>query len=155
MQHLSASLPCLERTEVLPIYNASCPPNRYMGNAIQPLSLRSSFANADIVACVLVSLPDYRCLESAILTSKSVYNVFQRHPHSIIRAVAYNLVGQALPQALRFVRCQNAELYCKPVEKLLRDDDIQTNPVFSGGDIRSLVEVSKSVQELENLFSLR
>jgi len=124
-----------------------------MGNIVQPL--RSSFTNADIVACVLTSLPDFHCLASAILISKTVYNVFQQHPHSIVRAVAYNLVGPALPQALRFVRCQNARLHSRPVHELLGDDDIQKNPVLSNRDIRSLVVVSNSVQELENLFSLR
>ncbi|OJA17762.1 hypothetical protein AZE42_04860 [Rhizopogon vesiculosus] len=124
-----------------------------MGNTVQPL--RSSFANADLVACVLTSLPDFHCLASAILTSRAVYNIFRQHPHSIVRAVAYNLVGPALPQALRFVRCQNAQLYSRPVDELLGDDDIENNPAFSRRDIRSLVAVSNTVQELENLFSLR
>lgn len=124
-----------------------------MGNTVQPL--RSSFANADLVACVLTSLPDFDCLASAILTSKIVYNVFQQHPLSIVCAVAYNLVGPALPQALRFVRCKNARLYSRPVDELLGDDDIQKNPTLSSQDIRSLVAVSNVVQALENLFSLR
>lgn len=124
-----------------------------MGNTIHPM--HSSFLNADLVECILRSLPDFQCLVSTILTSKTIYNVFQQHPRSVVRSVAYNLVGPALPQALRFVRCQNAQLYSKPVAELLGEDDIQENPVFSSEDIRSLVAISTSVQELESLFSWR
>ncbi|KAG1841147.1 hypothetical protein DFJ58DRAFT_809095 [Suillus subalutaceus] len=124
-----------------------------MGNTVHPM--HSSFANADLVECVLRFLPDFQCLASTILTSKTIYNVFQQHPRSVVRSVAYNLVGLALPQALRFVRCQNAQLYSKPVGELLGEDDIQKNPVLSNQDIRSLVAISTSVQELESLFSWR
>lgn len=124
-----------------------------MGNTIQPL--RSSFANSDIVTCVLMSLPDFDCLSSAILTSKTIHNVFQQHPVSIMRAVAYNLVGPALPQAWRFIQCKNAQLYSRPVDELLGDDDIQKKQTYSSRDARSLVAVSNSVRALENLFSLR
>ncbi|KAG1738355.1 uncharacterized protein EDB91DRAFT_1138333 [Suillus paluster] len=124
-----------------------------MGNTVQPM--RSSFANADLVVCVLTSLPDFHCLASTILTSKTIYNVFQQHPRSIVRSVAYNLVGAALPQALRLVRCQHAQLYSKPVGELLGDDDIEKNPVLSSEDITRLVVIFNSVQELESLFSWR
>lgn len=119
--------------------------------------MRSSFTNADLVECVLVSLPDFRCLASTILTSKTIYNVFQQHPRSVVRSVAYNLVGPALPQALRLVRCQNAQLYSKPIDELLGEDDIQKNPALSSEDIISLVAISACVQiqELESLFSWR
>ncbi|KAG1779110.1 hypothetical protein EV702DRAFT_1090203 [Suillus placidus] len=124
-----------------------------MGNTVHPM--HSSFANADLVECVLRFLPDFQCLASTILTSKTIYNIFQQHPRSVVRSVAYNLVGPALPQALRFVRCQNAQLYSKPVGELFGEDDIQKNPVLSSEDITSLVAISTSVQELESLFSWR
>ncbi|KAG0703764.1 hypothetical protein DFH29DRAFT_416855 [Suillus ampliporus] len=108
-----------------------------MGNSVQPMG--SSFADTDLVACVLTSLPDFDCLVSAILTSKSIYNVFEQHPHSIVRSVAYNLVGPALPQALRLVRCHNAKIRSKPIGELLGEDDIRKNPVFSLKDITSLL----------------
>lgn len=124
-----------------------------MGNTVHPM--HSPFVNVDLVECVLRFLPDFQCLASTILTSKTMYNVFQQHPHSVVRSVAYNLVGPALPQALRFVRCQNAQLYSKSVDELLGEDDIQKNPVLSREDITSLVAISTAVQELENLFSWR
>ncbi|KAG2126739.1 hypothetical protein BD769DRAFT_1461894 [Suillus cothurnatus] len=117
--------------------------------------MHSFFANADLVECALRFLPDFQCLLSTILTSKTIYNVFQQHPRSVVRSVAYNLVGPALPQALRFVRCQNAQLYSKPVGELLGEDDIQKNPVLSNQDITSLVAISTSSRELESLFSWR
>ncbi|KAG1804713.1 uncharacterized protein HD556DRAFT_1325702 [Suillus plorans] len=124
-----------------------------MGNTVHPM--HSSFVNADLVECFLRFLPDFQCLASTILTSKAIYNVFQQHPRSVVRSVAYNLIGPALPQALRFVRCKNAQLYYKPVDELLGEDDIQKNPVLSSEDITSLVGISTSVQELESLFSWR
>ncbi|KAG1748837.1 uncharacterized protein EDB91DRAFT_1311765 [Suillus paluster] len=117
--------------------------------------MRSSFADDDLVLCVLTYLPDFQCLASTILTSKSVYNIFQQHPRSIIRSVAYNLVGPALPQALRFVRCRNAQQYSKPVGELLGEDNIQRNPVLSSEEITGLVAISSSIQELECVFSRR
>ncbi|KAG2107252.1 uncharacterized protein F5147DRAFT_698279 [Suillus discolor] len=124
-----------------------------MGNTVHPM--HSSFVNADLVECFLRFLPDFQCLASTILTSKAIYNVFQQHPRSVVRSVAYNLVGPALPQALRFIRCKNAQLYYKPVGELLGEDDIQKNPVLSSEDITSLVDISTSIQELESLFSWR
>lgn len=117
--------------------------------------MHSSFVNADLVECFLRFLPDFQSLASTILTSKAIYNVFQQHPRSVVRSVAYNLIGPALPQALRFVRCKNAQLYYKPVGELLGEDDIQKNPVLSSEDITSLVGISTSIQELESLFSWR
>ncbi|KAG0706517.1 hypothetical protein DFH29DRAFT_1066851 [Suillus ampliporus] len=124
-----------------------------MGNTVQPM--RSSFADTDVVSYILTSLPDFRCLEATILTSKSIHNVFQQHPRSIVRSVAYNLVGPALPQALRLVRCSNAQLYSKPVGELLCEDDIHKNSVLSNKEIMSLMAISSSIQELEGVFSRR
>ncbi|KAF5343213.1 hypothetical protein D9758_013421 [Tetrapyrgos nigripes] len=58
----------------------------------------------DIIDRILQFSPSFPTLQSAILTSKAFYNVFKAHPRSLIRAVAYNIVGPALPQALRAVR---------------------------------------------------
>ncbi|KAG1821092.1 uncharacterized protein BJ212DRAFT_1337358 [Suillus subaureus] len=124
-----------------------------MGNTVH--LMYSSFANADLVECVLRFLPDFQCLASTILTSKTIYSVFQQHSRSVVHSVAYNLIGPALPQALRFVRCQNMQLYSKPVGELFGEDDIQKNPVLSNQDITSLMVIPMSVQGLESLFSWR
>ncbi|THV03001.1 hypothetical protein K435DRAFT_962671 [Dendrothele bispora CBS 962.96] len=63
----------------------------------------------DIIDRVLQFCPTFETLRSAILTSKSFYNVYQAHPRSLLRAVAYNVTGPTLPQALRVVRYRSPE----------------------------------------------
>jgi len=63
----------------------------------------------DVIDRILQFLPSFSTLYSAILTSKSFYQVYKAHPRSIIRAVAYNVIGPALPQALRAIRYQEHE----------------------------------------------
>ena len=58
----------------------------------------------DILDRIFAFLSDYDTLRSLILTSKAFHAVFQAHPNSIIRAISYNLVGPALPQAIRYMR---------------------------------------------------
>ncbi|KZT19513.1 hypothetical protein NEOLEDRAFT_944641 [Neolentinus lepideus HHB14362 ss-1] len=66
---------------------------------------RSSLLMADdLVDCVLRFLTDFDSLSSLMLVSKQVYDVYNRHPVSIVRSVAYSEVGPALPQALRLAR---------------------------------------------------
>ncbi|THV03004.1 hypothetical protein K435DRAFT_836065 [Dendrothele bispora CBS 962.96] len=63
----------------------------------------------DIIDHILQFCPTFLTLRSAILTSKSFYNVYQAHPHSLLLAVACNVIGPALPQALRVVRYRSPE----------------------------------------------
>ncbi|KAJ7176142.1 hypothetical protein C8R43DRAFT_975072 [Mycena crocata] len=60
--------------------------------------------NDDIVDRILTFCPTFTTLQSTILVSKDFYRVFQTHPKSITHAVAYNIVGPPLPQALRAIR---------------------------------------------------
>ncbi|TFK52504.1 hypothetical protein OE88DRAFT_1807395 [Heliocybe sulcata] len=60
--------------------------------------------NDDLADCVLRALPDFDSLSSVILVSRQIYDVFNRHPVSIVRSVAYNKIGPSLPQALRLAR---------------------------------------------------
>ncbi|KAJ7135216.1 hypothetical protein C8R43DRAFT_621821 [Mycena crocata] len=48
--------------------------------------------------------PTFGTLQAMVSGSKDFRRVFQSHPKSITRAVAYNIVGPALPQALRVIR---------------------------------------------------
>ncbi|KAG1744168.1 uncharacterized protein EDB91DRAFT_1335722 [Suillus paluster] len=72
-----------------------------------------------------------------------------KHPCSITRSVAYNLVGPALPQALHFVRYRNAQQYSKSIGKIVGEDEIQKNPVLSSKDITGLVAISTPIQEFD------
>ncbi|KAJ3812635.1 hypothetical protein F5876DRAFT_63805 [Lentinula aff. lateritia] len=58
----------------------------------------------DIIDLILLSSPTFSSLKSTILTCKSFYHVFQTHPTSIVRGVAANIAGPALPQALECIR---------------------------------------------------
>ncbi|KAJ6629810.1 hypothetical protein B0H10DRAFT_2428161 [Mycena sp. CBHHK59/15] len=58
----------------------------------------------DIVDRIMTFCPDFSSLHATARVSKRFYRVYQTHPKSITRAVAYNVVGPALPQALRFIR---------------------------------------------------
>ncbi|KAJ6585300.1 hypothetical protein B0H19DRAFT_1109135 [Mycena capillaripes] len=51
-------------------------------------------------------LSDFKTLQAAILSSKSIYLVFSAHRNSIVKAVASNLVGPALLSAMNLVRYQ-------------------------------------------------
>ncbi|KAJ3996684.1 hypothetical protein F5050DRAFT_1807507 [Lentinula boryana] len=58
----------------------------------------------DIIDIMLLFSPTFSSLQATILTCKQFYRVFQVHPKSVIRAVAYNITGPALPQALECIR---------------------------------------------------
>ncbi|KAJ7022703.1 hypothetical protein C8F04DRAFT_1137088 [Mycena alexandri] len=58
----------------------------------------------DILDRILTFLPDFKTLQAAIRSSKSVHAVFTAHPHSIVKAVAYNLIGPALLSAIHLIR---------------------------------------------------
>jgi hypothetical protein len=73
------------------------PPHRQMAAALSSLPL-------DIFHRVLVSLPNFETLQCAILSSKPMYSVFATHPRSVAKAIAFNVVGPALPSALSLIR---------------------------------------------------
>ncbi|KAJ7867971.1 hypothetical protein B0H13DRAFT_2064834 [Mycena leptocephala] len=69
-------------------------------------ALSSHPLDDDIVDRIFLFLPDFETLQAAILGSKSMYSVFSAHPHSIVKAIAFNLVGPALLSAINVLRCQ-------------------------------------------------
>ncbi|KAJ3729222.1 hypothetical protein C8R42DRAFT_157915 [Lentinula raphanica] len=58
----------------------------------------------DIIDRILLFSPTFSSLKAAILICKQFHRVFQSHPNSVVRAVAYNITGPALPQALACIR---------------------------------------------------
>ncbi|KAJ7721892.1 hypothetical protein B0H16DRAFT_1790148 [Mycena metata] len=58
----------------------------------------------DILDGILQCMPTFQSLFAAIRVSKTLYAVFQTRPKSIMRAVAENMVGPALPDAVRVLR---------------------------------------------------
>lgn len=118
------------------------------------MSAKNSFPlDDDIVDRILTWLPDFYTLKSTILVSKSIHTVFEAHPKSIIRAVAYNLVGPALPQALRTTRC----LFRK-IDGLTEPDyalDEEMLLPMKPEEICQIIQTTSVVESLEDLFSRR
>ncbi|KDQ62629.1 hypothetical protein JAAARDRAFT_30543 [Jaapia argillacea MUCL 33604] len=112
----------------------------------------------DLVDRILTVMPDFSTLRSAIMISKAVHQVFQRHPNSIIRAVAQNIVGPSFPQALRVARLQQ-----RPSAQYTREftldelpaEEIAQNVVLTPTDARLLAKNAPVVHELEDLYSWR
>ncbi|KAJ7821370.1 hypothetical protein B0H14DRAFT_2831422 [Mycena olivaceomarginata] len=115
----------------------------------------------DIVDRILTFCPTFTTLQSMILVSKAFYAVFQTHPKSITRAVAYNIVGPALPQALRVIRFPLVNL-----DGTLRDekedpDTLATTlpeehspSIITAEEQQVLQENSTVVETLEDIYSL-
>ncbi|KIK94613.1 hypothetical protein PAXRUDRAFT_827819 [Paxillus rubicundulus Ve08.2h10] len=129
-----------------------------MGNShssIYAMQVPSPFINADIVDRILTALPDFATLTSTILTCKAVYTIYRAHPASIQREVAYNFVGAALPEAIRYVRCKAANMILLPPNQLLGKDEFTKNPALTKGEICHLISLSKYAKEVEDVFSWR
>ncbi|TRM64659.1 hypothetical protein BD626DRAFT_489444 [Schizophyllum amplum] len=58
----------------------------------------------DSIQLVLCYLPDFSSLQSALLSCRAIYRVWRAYPVQIEYAIAANIVGGALPQALRLTR---------------------------------------------------
>ncbi|KAJ6603572.1 hypothetical protein DFH09DRAFT_1301359 [Mycena vulgaris] len=110
------------------------------------MSLSAMPLDVDIADRIMTFSPSFSTLQSTILVSKAFYSDFQSHPMSIIRAVTYNIVGPALPEALRVVRYpyhEHQEDQSTPMEDL--DPDIMT---------AACTEARSELDELENINSL-
>ncbi|KAK1235943.1 hypothetical protein PQX77_000810 [Marasmius sp. AFHP31] len=103
----------------------------------------------DILNHILTSLPDFDSLKSMILSTKTFYDVYEAHPNSIRRAVAENVVGPALPEALRVVRHRD------PCDIETEDEDEADESFITNKEIPELVENARMFRELEDVFSLR
>ncbi|KAJ8081063.1 hypothetical protein PM082_017904 [Marasmius tenuissimus] len=103
----------------------------------------------DILNQILNHLPDFDSLKATILSTKSFYNVYNAHPNSIRRAVAKNVVGPALPEALRVVRHHD------PDDEDAPEGDTDESAPITNGEISELVENARLFGALEDVFSLR
>lgn len=114
----------------------------------------------DIIDRILTFLPNFSALGAAVLASKHFHTVFRTHPTSVFRAVAYNVTGPVLPQAMRVVRYS-------PKYILSEQDSLSTPPPptpwaetdsispITGTEARKLTENAAVVAALEDLFSSR
>ncbi|KAF7352190.1 hypothetical protein MVEN_01182300 [Mycena venus] len=58
----------------------------------------------DVLGHILSSSPDFDTLHAALSVCTAWHRVFETHPKSVLEAVARNVMGPALPQAVRFIR---------------------------------------------------
>lgn len=106
---------------------------------------------ADIIDRILTSVPDFSTLSTSIRISKQVYDVFQARPKSIILAVAYNVCGPALPDALQAVRYRLNE---EETRLLQTAQNLLQTPV-TRDEANMLTDYADVAMRLEDLFSLR
>ena len=102
----------------------------------------------DVLDHVLLSLTDFSALSAALRSSRQLYDVFISHPRSIALAIAFNVVGLALPQAARLVH------YTEEYETLLDEATVLDRPL--NRHLCAMLQDSASlVANFEDLFSLR
>ncbi|KAJ7663165.1 hypothetical protein DFH06DRAFT_1296040 [Mycena polygramma] len=58
----------------------------------------------DVLGSILASAPDFNTLHVAMRVSNKWHRVFETHPKSVMQAVARNVAGPALPQAMCALR---------------------------------------------------
>ena len=109
---------------------------------------------ADVLHQILVRLPDFHSLAATIKVSKYFNAVFQDHRKTILTSVALNLVGDALPYALRLSLWLD-----KPDGKfVLRFDESIEAAMASLATLsraqRRLIEANAlAIEKLEDMFS--
>ena len=133
---------------------------------MQPRSIPVSFPfDSDLTDLILTTLSDVHTLESFVLSSKFVYNVFNTHRASVLRAVVFNYLGPATPPAMRLLKVMidvdsywHGWLAPLPVAKLPREDDFRPNglcTIVTIQEARTLSNNHDIVRELESLYSWR
>ncbi|KAL1727157.1 hypothetical protein EV714DRAFT_286719 [Schizophyllum commune] len=108
----------------------------------------------DILQLILCQLPDFKSLYNAICSCKAFYRIFNTYPVQIEYAVATNIVGPAIPQALRAARYELSEGLTGEVEE--RKDAFPETNEPARLSIREKVliyEYSKKVSRLETIFT--
>jgi hypothetical protein len=114
----------------------------------------AALVTPDLNHQILASVDSFRALLSLISTSRAFNTAFETHPNSIIRDVAYNEMGAALPHALRLVRCEAAHCRYTDVADLPQENDVMMYPI-DRGEVRMLAKNATVAHRLENLYSWR
>ncbi|CAK5276631.1 unnamed protein product [Mycena citricolor] len=113
----------------------------------------------DIVHSLMTFCPDFRTLQSLILVSKAFFAVYESHPRSITRCVAYNVVGPALPQALRVLRFPTSEWArqrdANPDELADTCPEDHEPSVITCEEKNLLQDNAEMIARFENIYSFR
>ena len=103
----------------------------------------------DVIYLIFLQLSDFSTLSSILMTSKRhFYDVYKANQTTINAAIAWNMVGPALPSAARVLFCKDSPL---PSEDDLRSN----NRMFGQRHCRALEENAVVVAKYEDLFSIR
>lgn len=74
--------------------------------------------NGDVLYYVFVHLTSFSALRTTLLISRSFYVIYNAHPNAIKRAVAENVIGPILDEALDFIRNQYSKEMTKSKPKV-------------------------------------
>ncbi|KIY63488.1 hypothetical protein CYLTODRAFT_493864 [Cylindrobasidium torrendii FP15055 ss-10] len=121
----------------------------------------------DVLQDILEKCPDYATLSTATLLCKRLHSTAEQHPKSIAKAIARNLIGDALPQAMRVARYRKMinDFGVDPHDEeqvvilaefdmnaVLDTDEVE---VLSTQDMKILTRLSGCLKTLEDAFSWR
>ncbi|KIY43069.1 hypothetical protein FISHEDRAFT_69483 [Fistulina hepatica ATCC 64428] len=108
----------------------------------------------DVISRIFTFLPDFDSLYATILTCRHLHSIFKAFPALFTHAVAENIVGPALPDALNALR-----------SPLLEPPGVDFTPdwcpTFTGVtrihpyEVCSLVKTAQEIDYLERLFSIK
>ncbi|EPQ51519.1 hypothetical protein GLOTRDRAFT_96271 [Gloeophyllum trabeum ATCC 11539] len=111
----------------------------------------SVFAIHDILVHIMQFLPDFSSLSAMVPVSRQIHDIFKHHPIYVVRSVAYNQIGPALPQALRVVRhCQNDD-HGRDPSKWPSEEEV-LNTLITPQEAHILARNARIVLELEGLY---
>ncbi|KAJ6514086.1 hypothetical protein DFH09DRAFT_1196914 [Mycena vulgaris] len=113
----------------------------------------------DVLDRILERAPTFKTLQAAILVSKTWYHVFLTHPKSLVRSVTENVVGPALPEAMRVLRYHDhapggpewTETGAEDGSAIPKTGEAE----MTREEYRLLRQNAAVVKQLEVLFSLR
>lgn len=100
-----------------------------------------------IIFNILVHLSDFPTLRSAILSCKSIHNVYRTYSNSIRLAVIHNVAGPAYEIAMLLARVFQGQ-----------QEDLKNDLLIFLRDIKQVKRLrnnAEAVSKLEDLFSLR
>ncbi|PBK97364.1 hypothetical protein ARMGADRAFT_1009399 [Armillaria gallica] len=125
----------------------------------------------DVIEQIFHCLPSFSSLQSTIRVCKDFYKIFNAHPRTIVRRVAYNIAGPALPQAMRLLRYRSeddtdsssSEGSAHVDDEVLSDYGPVSNsaaettngPPLTQSETKNLINIARVASKLEDLFSFR
>ncbi|KAJ7641304.1 hypothetical protein FB45DRAFT_899901 [Roridomyces roridus] len=112
----------------------------------------------DVIGRILTFCPDFATLHAVVLASKQFHAVYQTHPKSITQAVAYNIVGPALPAALRVLRYPSRDINEDSSDPLTVTSvcvEESSASIITWDEKMQLVKNAEEIAVLEDIYSIK